>query len=163
MAGRDTIMLQVSQGGAWYDGEAFDVGARVAIVDQAARAQAGAAAGRVVGYDPSGPLPGEPFLRVLVQPDTVEPTIVALPPAAIAPEDGSERAGLARNLLASLEPTMRRERFLALLEWLAGPACAALVVDPEIRRRRVRLGGFYLPGLLLPELADLAAKRLAAK
>lgn len=160
MAERETIMLQVSQGGAWYDGEAYDVGDRVAIVDPAERARAGAAAGRVVGYDPSGPLPGEGFLRVLVQPDTVEPTIVALPPAALEPEEGSERAGLARNLLASLEPTMRRERFRALLEWLAGPACAELVADPQIRRRRVRLGSFYLPGLVLPELAELAARRL---
>jgi hypothetical protein len=163
MAGQEKIMLQVSQGGAWYDGEAFDVGDRVAIVDPAERARLGAGAGRVVGYDPSGPLPGESFLRVLVQPDTAEPMIVALPPTAVGPEDGSERIGLARNLLASLEPTMRPERFQALVSWLAGPACAELVADPQIRRRRVRLGGFYLPGLVLPELAELASRRLQAK
>lgn len=160
MAGRDVIMLEkISQGGAWYEGQVYDIGARVEIVDGAAQAEAGAAAGRVVGYDPSGPRPGEDFTRVLVQPDTPTPTIIALPPVTVAPEEGSERAGLARSVLSGLEQSLRPEQFTALLGWLAGPECAVLIADPAIRRQRVRLGGIYLPGLILPERAALARER----
>ncbi|NJN17355.1 MAG: hypothetical protein HC822_14325 [Oscillochloris sp.] len=160
MSRQETIALQVSQGGAWFEGQTYDIGARVTIVDPAVREQLGAASGQVVGYDPSGPLPGESFLRVLVQPDLPTPRIDAVPPAAIEPEGSSERGGVARSLLMGLEMTMRPERFRALLEWLSGPTCTAMLEDPKLSRRRIRLGELYLPGLLLPDLVLQATERL---
>jgi hypothetical protein len=144
------------QGIVWYENLGFDIGARVAIVEAAARAAAGAASGSVVGFDASGPRPGEDFIRVLVQPDGPLVSIVALPPAALAPEDGSERAGLARSILTGAEQSLGPERFRALLRWLAGDEARALADDPTIRRQRVRLGGLMLPGLVFPELVALA-------
>lgn len=150
---------RASQQVAWYDNQVFDVGSRVSIDDPAERAAIGAAAGRVVGYDASGPRKGEPFIRVLVQPDLPTPTIVALPPQALSPEPGAELAGIARTLLTSLEQSLRPEQFADLRAWLAGPQAAALAADPAIRRQRIRMGGLYLPGLVLPELIALAARR----
>ncbi|GAB4427765.1 MAG: hypothetical protein OHK0015_10030 [Chloroflexi bacterium OHK40] len=143
----------------WYENLGFDIGARVMITDAAERAVAGASAGSVVGFDASGPRPGESFIRVLVQPDTVPPTIVALPPAALAPEAGSEIDGLARTILTGLESALNAEGFARLLAWLSGPEGQALAADPTIRRQRVRAGGLSLPGLVFPELVALARQR----
>lgn len=159
--------MSLSRGGGedggivWYEGLGFDIGARVAISDPVERAAAGAAAGSVVGFDASGPRPGEDFIRVLVQLDLATPTIVALPPAALAPEEGSEREGLARAILAGLEQSLGA-RYRELLNWLVGEQGRAMAADPTIRRQRVRVGGVVLPGLVFPELVDLAAERLAS-
>lgn len=150
------------QGIVWYENLGFDIGARVAITDLAEQAAAGAAAGSVVGFDASGPRPGEPFIRVLVQPDTATPQIVAIPPAALAPEDSGELGGLARSILAGAEQTLGDVRYQALLAWLAGDTGRALAADPAIRRQRVRAGGLLLPGLVFPELVQLAAEKLDA-
>jgi hypothetical protein len=147
------------EGIVWYENLGFDIGARVAIVESSARVAAGAASGSVVGFDASGPRPGEPFVRVLVQPDGALVSIVALPPAALAPEDGSELGGLARSILTGAEQTLGPERFRALMRWLAGDAARALAADPAIRRQRVRAGGLALPGLVFPELVHLAVER----
>lgn len=147
-------------GVVWYEGLGFDIGARVVIHGDEARAEAGATAGSVVGFDASGPRPGESFIRVLVQPDGRGPAIVALPPHALAPEAGSEIAGLARSILAGLEQSLTPASFAALLAWLAGEQGRALAVDPSIRLQRVRAGGLAIPGLVLPELVELAAERL---
>lgn len=151
------------QGIVWYEGLGFDIGARVQITGAAAQAEAGARGGSVVGFDASGPRPGERFIRVLVQPDRPEPAIVALPPAALATEGGEERDGLARAILTGLEQSMRPERFAALLGWLAGAEGRAIAAEPAIRMQRVRAGGLMLPGLVFPELVDLAAARLAGR
>lgn len=142
----------------WYEELGFDIGARVTI-SIAAQAEAGASAGSVVGFDASGPRPGENFIRVLVQPDCATPTIVALSPAVLTPEAGPERDGLARAILAGLEQSMRPPRFAALLVWLTSPAGHAIAADPAIRRQRVRAGDLLLPGLVFPELVALAEAR----
>ncbi|NNJ09718.1 hypothetical protein EKD04_005210 [Chloroflexales bacterium ZM16-3] len=145
---------------AWYENEIFDVGMRVEIRDSVWRTRTGAAAGRVVGFDASGPLPGENFVRVLVQPDAAVATIVAIPPAALGPEDGSELRGIAVTLLTGAEQSMSPEQFDKLLHWLSGDACKELMAEPKIRLQRIRAGGVYIPGLVLPELAALAEERL---
>jgi hypothetical protein len=145
---------------AWYENEPFDVGMRVAIIDSVWRTRVGAAAGRVVGFDASGPLPGENFVRVLVQPDAAVVTIVAIPPAALGPEDGSELRGIAQTLLTGAEQSMQPDQFEKLLHWLCGDACKELIASPDIRLQRIRAGGLYIPGLVLPELAALAEERL---
>lgn len=144
------------QGIVWYEGLGFDIGARVTIAGDAERAAAGAQAGSVVGFDASGPRPGERFIRVLVQPDGRGPLIVALPPASLSPEAGTEIVGLARAILAGLEQSMQPERYAALLAWLAGDQGRAIAASPEIRLQRVRAGGLALPGLVFPELVELA-------
>ncbi len=143
----------------WYEELGFDIGARVTISGAAARAEAGASAGSVVGFDASGPRSGESFIRVLVQPDRPEPVIVALPPATLAPEDGSERDGLARAIMTGLEQSMRPERFAALLAWLTSDAGRAMAADPVIRLQRVHAGGLMIPGLVFPDLVTLAEAR----
>jgi hypothetical protein len=148
------------EGVVWYENLGFDIGARVTIVDADARASAGAVAGTVVGFDASGPRPGEDFIRVLVKPDGPLVSIAALPPAALAPEDDGELAGLARTILAGAEQSLGRERFRDLLEWLAGDAAREMAADPAIRRQRVRAGGLVLPGLVFPELVAIAAEKL---
>lgn len=159
--------MSLSRGGGegegivWFEGLGFDIGARVAIVDPVERAAAGADAGSVVGFDASGPRPGESFIRVLVQLDLAAPTIVALPPAALAPEAGSEREGLARSILTGMEQSLGA-RYTTLLTWLTGEQGRALAADPTIRRQRVRVGGITLPGLVFPELVALAAERRAS-
>ncbi len=150
-------------GVVWYEGLGFDIGARVLIVGEAERAEAQASAGAVVGFDASGPRPGESFIRVLVQPDGRGPAIVALPPAALAPESSSELAGLARTVMAGLQQQVHPKSFVSLLEWLAGEKGRALAADPDIRRQRVRVGSLTMPGLVFPELVELAAERLAAR
>lgn len=147
-------------GVVWYENLGFDIGARVSIVDDGARASAGAVAGTVVGFDASGPRPGEAFIRVLVKPDGPLMSIAALPPAALAPEDGSELAGLARTILAGAEQSLGAERFRDLLAWLAGETGRSLAADPAIRRQRVRAGGLVLPGLVFPELVAIAAEKV---
>lgn len=149
---------RASQQVAWYDNQVFDVGSRVVIDDPAERAAVGAGAGRVVGYEASGPRKGEPFIRVLVQPDLPAPTIVALSPQSLSPEPGAELAGIARTLLTSLQQSLRPDQFSDLVAWLSGPQAAALAADPATRRQRLRLGGLYLPGLVLPELIELAIR-----
>jgi hypothetical protein len=143
----------------WFENQNFDIGARVNIIDPTAQAVAGAAAGNVVGYDASGPRPGEPFIRVLVQPDSPTPSIVALPPHALQPEDGSDRLGLAKSILAGLEQNLPPAHFAQMQEWLRSEACRSLCTNPDTRRQRIRLGSLSLPGLVLPELAELAAQR----
>jgi hypothetical protein len=159
----EAMMSDEGLGIVWYEGMGFDIGARVTISGAAARAEAGASAGSVVGFDASGPRPGESFIRVLVQPDRPEPAIVALPPAALAPEGSSERDGLARAILAGLEQSMRRERFAVLLAWLAGDEGRSIAADPAIRLQRVRAGGLALPGLVFPELVEQASERIGSK
>jgi hypothetical protein len=145
---------------AWYENQPFDVGMRVAITDSIWRTRTGAAAGRVVGFDASGPLPGEDFVRVLVQPDAPTATIVAIPPAALGHEEGSEIRGIAQTLLTGAEQSLRPEQFDTLLRWLCGDACKELIASPNIRLQRIRAGEVYIPGLVLPELAALAEERL---
>lgn len=144
----------------WYESLGFDIGARVTISGDAARAEAGARAGSVVGFDASGPRPGEDFIRVLVQPDGRGPAIVALPPAALAPELGSELGGLARSIVAGLEQSLSPDGFAALMAWLASDEGRRLAASPDIRLQRVRAGGLALPGLVFPELVELAGERL---
>jgi hypothetical protein len=143
----------------WFENQSYDIGARVSIVDAAAQAAAGAEAGNVVGYDASGPRPGEPFIRVLVQPDSPTPSIVALPPHALRPEEGSDRLGLARSILAGLEQNLIPAQFAQVQEWLRSDTCRSLCANPETRRQRIRLGSLAIPGLVLPELAELVARR----
>lgn len=143
----------------WFENQNFDIGARVSIIDPAAQKAADATAGNVVGYDASGPRPGEPFIRVLVQPDSPTPNIVALPPQALEPERGSDRLGLARSILTGLEQHLAPAHLTQVLEWLRSDACATLCAAPATRRQRIRLGTLTLPGLVLPELAELAAQR----
>jgi hypothetical protein len=150
------------QGIVWYENQGFDIGARVLIRDAAAQRTAGAVAGHVVGFDASGPRPGEPFIRVLVQPDGALVSIVALPPDSLASEDVSELGGLARSILAGAEQSLGPQRFRALLRWLAGPEGQSLAADPDVRRQRVRVGGLALPGLVFPELAALAREKAAS-
>ncbi len=145
---------------AWYENQPFDVGMRVEIRDGMWRTRVGAAAGRVVGFDASGPLPGENFVRVLVQPDAAVATIVAIPPAALGPEEGTELRGIALTLLTGAEQSLRPEQFDQLLHWLCGDVCKGLMAEPDIRLQRIRIGGLYIPGLVLPELAALAEDRL---
>jgi hypothetical protein len=148
------------EGIVWYENQGFDIGARVTIVDPASRALAGAPSGSVVGFDASGPLPGEPFIRVLVQPDGPLVSIVALPPTALSSEDGSELAGLARSILTGAEQSLGPERFRALLRWLAGAEGHAIAADPAVRRQRIRAGGLVLPGLVFPELVAIADEKV---
>lgn len=148
------------QGIVWYENLGFDIGVRVTITDPAEQAAAGATSGSVVGFDASGPRRGESFIRVLVQPDTAAQTIVALPPAALARETSTELGGLARSILTGAEQTLGAARFVALLTWLTGDVGRSLAGDPSIRRQRVRAGGIILPGLVFPELVQLAAEAL---
>lgn len=152
--------MQTGDGIVWYEGLGFDIGTRVAINGDEAQTLAGAAAGNVVGFEASGPRPGENFIRVLVQPDTLTPQIVALPPATLTPEPGSERDGLARSILAGLAQSLPPAQYQALLSWLAGEPGQQLANDPSIRRQRVRVAGLSLPGLVLPELVMLAASQV---
>ncbi|MEI7769805.1 MAG: hypothetical protein WCI67_07455 [Chloroflexales bacterium] len=145
---------------AWYDNQPFDVGTRVAITDPIWRTRTGAASGRVVGFDASGPLPGESFIRVLVQPDAPKATIVSIPPAALGPEDASELSGIAQTLLTGAEQSLHPEQFNKLLHWLCSDACKELIASPNIRLQRLRAGEVFIPGLVLPELAELAKERL---
>jgi hypothetical protein len=142
----------------WFENQRYDIGARVSIVLPAAQAEAGAEAGNVVGYDASGPRPGESFIRVLVQPDTPTPSIIALPPDALRPEAVSDRVGLARAIMVGLEQQLPAEQFSHVQTWLRSEACAAICANPDTRRQRIRLGSLRLPGLVLPELAQLAAE-----
>jgi hypothetical protein len=147
----------------WFAHQSYDSGARVSIIDAAAQAAAGAAAGNVVGYDASEPRPGEPFVRVLVQPDSPTSSIIALPPHVLRPEAGSDRLGLARSILARLEQNLLPAHYAQVQEWLRSDACRSLCANPETRRQRITLGslalpGLVLPGLVLPELAELAAQ-----
>ena len=145
---------------AWYENQPFDVGMRVTITDSVWRVRTGAATGRVVGFDASGPLPGEDFIRVLVQPDTQTVTIVAIPPTALGHEDVSEIHGIAQTLLTGAEQSLSPDQFNKLLHWLCSDACKELIASPNIRRQRIRAGAIYIPGLVLPEMAALAEKRL---
>ncbi|MEI6777383.1 MAG: hypothetical protein WCK70_10830 [Chloroflexales bacterium] len=145
---------------AWYENQPFDVGMRVTITDSIWRTRTGAAAGRVVGFDASGPLPGEDFIRVLVQPDAPTVTVVAIPPMALDHEDGSEIHGIAQTLLTGAEQSLNAEQFTTLLQWLCSDTCKELIASPNIRRQRIRAGAIYIPGLVLPEMAALAEKRL---
>lgn len=147
-------------GVVWYENLGFDIGARVLIKGEVARAEAGATAGSVVGFDASGPRPGEDYIRVLVQPDGRGPAIVALAPHALTPEAGTEITGLARSILAGFEQSLKPAGFAALLAWLAGDTGRALAADPAIRQQRVRTGSITIPGLVFPELVELAAERL---
>jgi hypothetical protein len=153
---------QPIEGVVWFEGLGFDIGARVAIVGTDAQAQAGAQAGSVVGFDASGPRSGESFIRVLVQPDGPTLSIVALPPATLRAEEGSEIGGLARSILSGIEQSLSAEAYAKLLAWLAGPQGRALAADPSIRRQRVRVGTLSLPGLTFPELVELASERVGA-
>lgn len=159
MSGDQMPWERAGMNATWYESQPFDVGARVAISDSAWRTRAGATSGRVMGFDATGPLPGEDFIRVLVQPDLVNPTIVAIPPAALTPEYGSELRGIAQTLLVGAEQALRPAQFQLLLEWLSGDACRELIASPDIRRQRIRVGGLAIPGLVLPELAALATER----
>ncbi|NTV65268.1 MAG: hypothetical protein HGA65_17295 [Oscillochloris sp.] len=163
MSGQQMPWERSGMNAAWYESQPFDVGARVAISDAAWRTSAGAASGRVVGYDASGPLPGEEFIRVLIQPDLLEPTIIAIPPTALAPDAGSELRGIAQTLLVGAEQALRPDQFTQFLQWLSGPVCGELIASPDIRRQRIRAGGLRIPGLVLPELADLARERLGGR
>lgn len=153
---------QPIEGVVWFEGLGFDIGARVTIIGADAQAEAAAKAGSVVGFDASGPRPGESFIRVLVQPDGPTMSIVALPPAALRTEEGSDIAGLARSILAGVEQSLSAEAYARLLAWLAGPQGRALAEDPSIRRQRVRVGTLSLPGLTFPELVALASERVGA-
>lgn len=147
------------QGVVWYENLGLDIGARVLIRDAAAQQSAGAVAGHVVGFDASGPRPGEAFIRVLVQPDGPLVSIVALPPGSLALENVSELGGLARSILAGAEQSLGPQRFRALLRWLAGAEGQSLAADANVRRQRVRVGGLTLPGLVFPELVALACAK----
>jgi hypothetical protein len=160
MSGEQMPWERAGMNATWYESQPFDVGMRVAISDPAWRTQTGATSGRVMGFDATGPLPGEDFIRVLVQPDLPNPTIVAIPPAALTSEQGSELRGIAQTLLVGAEQALRPEQFQRLLQWLSSDACREMIASPEIRRQRIRAGGLAIPGLVLPELADLAAERL---
>lgn len=142
----------------WFENQNYDIGARVSIIDAAAQAAAGAEAGSVVGYDASGPRPGEHFIRVLVQPDSPTPSIIALPPHTLQPETVSERLGLAKAIFAGLEQNLTAAQFSQVLAWLRSEACSTLCANPATRRQRISLGSLKLPGLVLPELAELAAQ-----
>lgn len=152
--------MQHGEGIVWYEGLGFDIGTRVTITGSEAQSVAGAKAGSVVGFEASGPRPGETFIRVLIQPDTLAAQIVALPPASLAPEPGSEREGLARSILSGLAQNLPPPHYNALLTWLAGEAGQALAADPQIRRQRVRVAGMSLPGLVFPELVTLAQSQV---
>jgi hypothetical protein len=143
----------------WFENQNYDIGARVSIIDAAAQAAAGATAGNVVGYDASGPRPGEPFIRVLVQPDSPTTSIIALSPHALQPEEGSDRLGLAKSILSGLEQNLPPAHFAQVQNWLRSEACRTVCANPDTRRQRIRLGSLSLPGLVLPELAELAAQR----
>jgi len=144
---------------SWYDDQPYAIGDRVAITDQAAQQEAGSTAGRVVGYDASGPRPGEPFVRVLVMPDGPTPAIVALRPDTIEPEGDAPEVGLARTLLVEMRQNLPPERFARLLDWLRGDICAQIVARPDTARKQIRLGTITLPGFLLPALAQLASEQ----
>ncbi|NTW02986.1 MAG: hypothetical protein HGA19_17175 [Oscillochloris sp.] len=145
---------------AWYDNQPFDVGTRVVINDPIWRTRAGAATGRVVGFDASGSLPGENFVRVLIQPDIATEMIIAIPPHTLEQEEGSELRGIAQTFLIGAEQAMRPDQFNTMLHWLCSDACKKLVADPKIRLQRIRAGGVYFPGLVLPEMVALAEDRL---
>ncbi len=143
----------------WFENQNYDIGARVSIIDAAAQEVAGAKAGNVVGYDASGPRPGEPFIRVLVQPDSPIPSIVALSPNSLRPEEIPDRLGLARSIFTGLEQNLSPANFGQLLTWLRSDACQNVCTNSATRRQRIRLGSLTLPGLVLPELAELAIER----
>lgn len=160
MSNQEMPWERAGMNAAWYENQPFDIGARVVIDDPDECERHSATAGRVVGYDASGPRPGERFVRVLIQLDSIPPVIVAIPPAALKPEPGGELHGIAATLLAGLEQSLRPEQFQSLLAWLNGDKCREFIAAPDIRMQRIRLGEIYLPGILLPELADLARARL---
>ncbi|PDV97344.1 hypothetical protein [Candidatus Chloroploca asiatica] len=147
----------------WYEGLGFDIGARVEITDSREIPISGVTTGSVVGFDASGPRPGEAFIRVLVQPDGPMATIIALPPSALSPEAGGNLLGLARTVLTGLEQSMRPEQFTTLLTWLTSEQARAMAQDPTIRLQRIRSGNVFIPGLVLPEVVELAAARLGAR
>lgn len=144
---------------AWYDNQPFDVGMRVKITDSAWRIKAGSETGRVVGFDATGPLPGEDFIRVLVQPDGSTPTIIAIPPKVLNADESTELRGIAQTLFVGAEQSLRTEQFELFLQWLTGAACQDMIASPDIRRQRVRIGTIFIPGLVLPELVALAQER----
>ncbi len=152
---------RASQQAAWYDDQPFNIGDRVQIIDPVEQDSAGASAGRVVGYDASGPRPGERFIRVLVMPDRAPATIVAIPPVALQPEAAdSERLGIAKTLLTGLEQNLPSDQFAKLLAWFAGDKCRALLADPNLSGKNIRLGNLTIPGMIVPELFHLAVQRL---
>ncbi len=149
----------MSQQPSWFDDQPYAIGDRVRIHDQAAQEQAGSDAGRVVGYDASGPRPGEAFIRILIMPDAPTPSIVALSPHAIAAEGQAADAGLARTLLVEMEQNLAPELFSKVLTWLRSDVCAQIIARPDTARKQIRLGTITLPGFVLPALAQIAAER----
>lgn len=144
---------------SWYDDQPYAIGDRVRIHDEGARQEAGSAAGRVVGYDASGPRQGEAFIRILVMPDAPTPSIVALSPHAIAPEGEPAETGLARTMLVEMEQQLSPTLFAKLLAWLRSDVCAQIVARPDTARKQIRLGAITLPGFVLPALAQIATER----
>jgi hypothetical protein len=150
---------RASQQAAWYDDQPFTIGDRVQIVDAAERSRQQGDAGRVVGYDASGPHRGEDFIRVLVLVDGPEPAIAAIPPACLEREaDASERTGLAKTMLIQFRQSLGDERFAKLQDWLQSEACQKLLDDPRLTVKNIRLGALTIPGILLPEMARLVAQ-----
>jgi hypothetical protein len=147
---------RASQQGAWYDGESFDIGQRVTIIDAAERVQAGGEQGRIVGYDASGPRRGEDFVRVLVMVDGPDPAIVALPPQALRGETASgELEGLARTLLVQLQQLLGERGYPTLREWLLSEQARSIAADPGVSRRNIHLGQISIPGLLIAPMIRL--------
>jgi hypothetical protein len=147
---------RASQQGAWYDGEHFDIGQRVTIIDATERAQAGGEQGRVVGYDAGGPRRGEDFVRVLVMVDSPDPAIVALPPQTLRGEPvGDEREGLARTLLVQFQQLLGERGYATLREWLLSEQARSIAADPGVSRRNIHLGKISIPGLLLAPMIRL--------
>lgn len=147
---------RASEQPAWYDNQPYDIGDRLQVTQAVPPDVVAGATGRVVGYDASGPRHGEDFVRILIILDTRPDEILALPPHALAPAAGSERQGLARNLLISFEQQLAPAAFQHLLAWLTGAECRRIAADPATTRKRLSVGGLKIPGFLLPELIALA-------
>lgn len=151
---------RVSQQAAWYDDQPFGVSERVQIMGDKAQQVASGTAGRVVGFDASGPKPGESFIRVLVLVDGVTPSIVALPPDDLEREHEEEsRLGVAKTLMVEMEQNLSPEHFAKLLVWLQGDVCKNLLANPALSSKNIKLGKITLPGFVLPEIVQLAAER----
>lgn len=147
---------RASQQPAWYDEQPFDIGVRVQILDAAEQQAAGGVAGRVVGYDASGPRAGEEYIRVLVLVDKTPPEIAAVAPAALQAEQEPEHAQVALTMLRDLEQSLGAASFAKLRAWLQSEQCAKLLDDPHLARQNIRLGRLVLPGFLLPDLVRLS-------
>ncbi len=147
---------RASEQGAWYDGESFDIGQRVTIIDAEEQTRAGGEQGRVVGYDAGGPRRGEDFVRVLVMVDGPDPAIVALPPHALQGEvAGDELEGLARTLLVQFRQLLGERGYANLRDWLLGEQARSIAADPGVSRRNIHLGKISIPGLLLAPMIRL--------